>query len=232
MSKSYGNVLDPNDLSELLTTEGLRYFLLRQGTPQDDSNITIPKAIDLINSELVNALGNLLSRCTVDKLNPNQVYPTFYDEVLKSTLKENGQQLVDGLNSLAENVTNCYDNLYFYRGLEPIFEQIRSTNALLEIHRPWNMKEGSELSTILFISYETIRIANILLQPIVPEYANKSLSRLGIGDKERSLETAIFGGLQLDGRKLGKNCGNVMARIVQIKETTPLKKKKKSSKAA
>uniref|UniRef100_A0A914Z9S6 Methionine--tRNA ligase, mitochondrial n=1 Tax=Panagrolaimus superbus TaxID=310955 RepID=A0A914Z9S6_9BILA len=194
--------------------------------------ITIPKAIDLVNSELVNALGNLLSRCTVHKLNPNQVYPTFYDEILKSSLKEDGQRIVDGLNSLAENVTKCFDELYFYRGLEFIFEQIRNTNALLEIHRPWNMTEGPELSTILFISYETIRISNILLQPLVPEYSNKALSRLGLSDKERSLNTAKFGGgkwLNLDGKKLGENYGNVMTRIA-VKDANPVTKKKKSLK--
>uniref|UniRef100_A0AC34FG83 Methionine--tRNA ligase, mitochondrial n=1 Tax=Panagrolaimus sp. ES5 TaxID=591445 RepID=A0AC34FG83_9BILA len=232
MSKSYGNVLDPYELAEILTTEGLRYFLLRQGTPQDDSNITISKAIDLINSELVNALGNLLSRSTVQKLNPNQIYPTFYDEVLKSKLKEDGQQIVDGLNSLAENVTKCFDELYFYRGLEFIFEQIRNTNALLEIHRPWNMTEGPELSTILFISYETIRIANILLQPLVPEYSNKALTRLGLSENERSLDTAKFDGgecLKLAGRKLGENYGNLMARI-QVKDSDSIIKKKKSLK--
>ena len=38
MSKSYGNVLNPHDLAKTLTTEGLRFFLLRQGTPQDDSS--------------------------------------------------------------------------------------------------------------------------------------------------------------------------------------------------
>ena len=65
------------------------------------SDITIAKAIDVINSELVNALGNLLSRCTVIKLNPDQRYPHFYEEVVKTNLKETGVQLVEGLNALA-----------------------------------------------------------------------------------------------------------------------------------
>ena len=38
MSKSYGNVLNPQDLAATVTSEGLRYFLLRQGTPHDDSS--------------------------------------------------------------------------------------------------------------------------------------------------------------------------------------------------
>lgn len=35
MSKSLGNVVDPIAAAGDLTFEGLRYFLLRQGTPND-----------------------------------------------------------------------------------------------------------------------------------------------------------------------------------------------------
>lgn len=38
MSKSWGNILHPDDISEKLTVEGLRYFFLRQGTPHDDGS--------------------------------------------------------------------------------------------------------------------------------------------------------------------------------------------------
>lgn len=38
MSKSLGNVVHPNDASNILTSEGLRYFFLRQGTPHDDGS--------------------------------------------------------------------------------------------------------------------------------------------------------------------------------------------------
>lgn len=36
MSKSKGNVVDPFSESTIVTTEGLRYFILRQGVPHDD----------------------------------------------------------------------------------------------------------------------------------------------------------------------------------------------------
>ena len=130
----------------------------------------MPKAIDLVNAELLNALGNLLSRCTVTKLNPYQQYPQLSNDELQSTLKDDGKRLIDSLNSLigiilsfinisdfsSDNVSECYETLYFYRGLELIFNQIRETNAFLEVHRPWNMSPSPEVSIIIsspFSSY-------------------------------------------------------------------------------
>uniref|UniRef100_A0A914QR00 Methionyl/Leucyl tRNA synthetase domain-containing protein n=1 Tax=Panagrolaimus davidi TaxID=227884 RepID=A0A914QR00_9BILA len=39
MSQSYGNAMDAEDASEVLTCEGLRYFFLRQGKPHDDGTV-------------------------------------------------------------------------------------------------------------------------------------------------------------------------------------------------
>lgn len=41
MSKSAGNVIDPFEAAELLTIDGLRYFLLKQGVPDKDSSMFI-----------------------------------------------------------------------------------------------------------------------------------------------------------------------------------------------
>ena len=56
----------------------------------------------------------------------------------------------------------------------------------------------------------------MLLQPIVPEFADKALTRLGLTKDERNLDTAKFGGgpsLKLYGRNLGENPGNLIDRI-------------------
>uniref|UniRef100_A0AC34F2L5 Methionine--tRNA ligase, mitochondrial n=1 Tax=Panagrolaimus sp. ES5 TaxID=591445 RepID=A0AC34F2L5_9BILA len=104
-------------------------------------------------------------------------------------------------------LSKCYDDLLFYRGIEHIFDQVRNTNAFFEIHKPWKMKKGADLSTIIFLTYETVRVVSLLLQPVVPEFADKALSRLGLSNEEQTLDTAKFGGgssLQLYGRNLGE----------------------------
>lgn len=52
MSKSLGNVIDPFDVSKQLTTEGLRYFLLKQGVQHDDcSKFFIKQYFNFINDK-------------------------------------------------------------------------------------------------------------------------------------------------------------------------------------
>jgi len=235
MSKSWGNVLDPKDLSEVLTIEGLRYFFLRQGTPHDDGNFTMTKAVNMVNADLVNNLGNLLRRCSVPKLNPKQRYPAFDVEVMEHELKATGEKLVHDLQALPEKVSKCYDDLLFYRGLEHIFDQLRNTNAFFEVHKPWKMSKGPDLSTVLFLTYETVRVSSLLLQPIVPEFADRALTRLGLSKTERHLGTATFGGgpsLKLYGRNLGENPGNIMERIYQESDAKPAQKEESGRKRA
>ena len=63
MSKSKGNIVDPNELSEKLCTfEGLRYFLLKEGVPHSDGNFSEEQLINYLNNDLANTIGNLLNR--------------------------------------------------------------------------------------------------------------------------------------------------------------------------
>lgn len=67
-------------------------------------------------------------------------------------------------------------------------------------------------------------MSSLLLQPIVPDFADRALSRLGLSKEERHLGTATFGGgpsLKLYGRNLGDNPGNIMDRIHREEEPSP-----------
>uniref|UniRef100_A0A915EQ79 Methionine--tRNA ligase, mitochondrial n=1 Tax=Ditylenchus dipsaci TaxID=166011 RepID=A0A915EQ79_9BILA len=179
-------------------------------------NFTFLRAINAVNSDLVNNLGNLLHRACHSKLNPRQKYPGFDLEVMEHELKGAGEGLVLELKTLRERVGNHYNNLLFFRGLETINETVKKANAFFNLQAPWNLKQGPEVYTVLFIVCETVRIATILLQPVVPDYADKALSRLGMSKDERHLGTAVFGGgptMKIYGRPLGKDIGVLMNRI-------------------
>ncbi len=59
MSKSVGNVVEPFACLEKFTQDGLRYFLLREGVLDSDSNISVEKMAKYPDAELANTLGNL-----------------------------------------------------------------------------------------------------------------------------------------------------------------------------
>src|SRR3989338_6974971 len=62
MSKSLGNVVNPSEIVKEYGTDALRYFLLREISPFEDSPFTMERFKDAYNANLANGLGNLVSR--------------------------------------------------------------------------------------------------------------------------------------------------------------------------
>ncbi|KAL3989880.1 methionine--tRNA ligase [Acanthocheilonema viteae] len=215
MSKSVGNVVDPFIAAKSLSEEGLRYFLLRQGTPQNDTNFTMLKAINVINTDLINNVGNLLQRSMIKKLNPSQTYPTFYPDSFRNGLVELGEPLIKSINCLAEVCEEQFDELMIYKALELLMEVARQANGFFQFYEPWKELDDKKVSSLLYICYEVLRICGILLQPAVPHYADHLLNRLGIKKSERGLNNIKFiTDSKYFGKPLGKYGGPLMNRIV------------------
>lgn len=64
MSKSLGNVVDPQHMLDTYGSDFVRYFLLREGVLHDDGDFNAGLLEDRVNSELADTLGNLASRST------------------------------------------------------------------------------------------------------------------------------------------------------------------------
>jgi methionyl-tRNA synthetase len=62
MSKSLGNVIDPEELLSEYGTDAVRYFLARHISPFEDGDITRETFKAAYNADLANGLGNLASR--------------------------------------------------------------------------------------------------------------------------------------------------------------------------
>ncbi len=62
MSKTIGNVIDPDDLIAEYNGDALRYYFAREVSPFDDGDITVEKFKEAYNANLANGLGNLVSR--------------------------------------------------------------------------------------------------------------------------------------------------------------------------
>lgn len=228
MSKSLGNVVDPHERSQLFTTDGLRYFLLRQGVPDTDCDYRDDKVIKLLNSELADALGGLLNRCTAPALNPTQVYTAFCSDSFPheggGRAVDEDYHMLDSVKRLPAVVEQHYENMHVYKALEAISACVRQTNGFVQRHAPWKLdrSDGGDqrwLGTIIHVSLECLRIYGILLQPVVPEISNKLLSRLGVQLHERSWTDLDFlpryRGMDcpFEGRTLGSDSGVLFSRL-------------------
>ena len=97
MSKSKGNVVDPNGLIDEFGADAIRYFLLREINLGQDGNFSRDALIQRINSDLANDLGNLLHRTlnmTIKFQDGVLLAPEGESEVDKS-LKVDAKETVD-----------------------------------------------------------------------------------------------------------------------------------------
>ncbi|XP_016429381.1 methionine--tRNA ligase, mitochondrial [Sinocyclocheilus rhinocerous] len=239
MSKSLGNVINPLDAIEKFTVDGLRYFLLRQGVPDSDCDYYDDKVIKMCNSELADALGGLLNRCTAPSINPTQVYPRFSNtcfpkEELGGRAVSDDYRMVEAVSALPVLVEQHFENLHVYKALEAISACVRLTNGFVQRHAPWKLDRKDDrqwLDTILHVSLECLRVYGMLLQPVVPGLADKILSRLGVTPEERSWDSVNFlmkyegRDCGLEGRALGPDLGVLFSRLERssVKGKTPKK---------
>ena len=92
--------------------------------------------------------------------------------------------------------------------------QLRHTNAFVQKHEPWRIKDIPEeqpwLDTILHVAMETVRVSAILLQPVVPKMAADLLERLNVSREER-----YWGNLphRTERVPLGSDAGALFSRI-------------------
>ena len=87
----------------------------------------------------------------------------------------------------------------FDAGLSEIMAVLRETNAYFQRHEPWalrkRVREGSataedeeELDMVLYTVLESLRVAGILLQPVIPGSAERLLDHLGVPNEAKEEE--------------------------------------------
>ena len=170
MSKSLGNVIDPFELVEKYGTDAVRYYLLREILPTEDSDITIEKFIQRYNCDLAGGIGNLLARtlALAKKENFKKEHPTpKIKKAIEKTQKEYLQQLED---------------FKFNDALKSIWDFISFCDKYINTEKPWEQKENSAkvISDVLFALE---KISN-LLAPFLPETSVKIRQILAKGESE------------------------------------------------
>ncbi|XP_055930098.1 methionine--tRNA ligase, mitochondrial-like isoform X2 [Argiope bruennichi] len=197
MSKSKGNVIEPTLLINRYGCDGFRYFLLRASVPSNDTNYNEVKIQRMVNAELADTLGNLLSRSCAPALNPDQVFPKFYHSSLDALKDSNVESLINNTSDLPEKVKFHFMQGCFYKGIDDIMACLRDANAFMQFNKPWELvkmkdeKSKETLSTMLHIVLEVLRISGILLQPVIPNLSKRLLTKLQVPENQREWENII-----------------------------------------
>ena len=186
MSKSLGNVVDPNDVIDEFGLDQFRYFLLREVPFGNDGDFSKDSLINRINSDLANNFGNLINRVSSMILkNFGGSIPKYFD------LTDSDKFLQDKIKVLVADYVNQFSSTEFSKGLSSIIEIVSLVNKYIDSEEPWNLaktKQVDRLSTVLRLSLESIRIASFLISPVCPLSASKILGSIGVQDDFISLE--------------------------------------------
>ena len=183
MSKSKGNIVDPEILIDRYGIDALKYFLLREYTFGQDGLYTNEIMLNRINYDLANDLGNLLSR-TVSMIEKycGGVVPA------ATTEDDFDRDLIATALGCAAKVEAHMDEFRFNNALEEIRIVISRANKYIDEKMPWVLAKDeskkAELDTVMSNLAEVLRMISVLIIPYMHTTSDRMRDQLGISDQE------------------------------------------------
>ena len=188
MSKSKGNVIYVDDLIDFFGVDAVRYYMIHEMPYDNDGNATWELIAERTNSDLANTLGNLVNR-TISMSNK------YFDGVVE----DRGVQLTPEDSVLDEDlkktVTGTYakvaekmESLRIADALTEIFGIFKRCNKYIDETEPWVLAKdeakSGRLATVMYNLVEGIAIGASMLEPYMPETAEKIAAQLNTSLRE------------------------------------------------
>jgi methionyl-tRNA synthetase len=189
MSKSIGNVIDPNQLVDQYGSDAARYLILSQFPFGNDGDIKADDFKTKFNADLANGIGNLVSRVLgmVEKYFENKVPDASFgvDVDMKQWWKRYDEQ---------------FSRWQVFENLQEILKLVALTDGYIAANKPWELEktDREKLAVVLYSALELIRHLSLAILPYLPETSAKIWEKLHLTDVlEKPLaKLRVVGGLK------------------------------------
>lgn len=192
ISKSTGNIVEPNKVIGEWGVDAFRYYVVRELSIGPDGNWTDESFVSRYDSELANGLGNLLNRSlSMLKKYRNGLLP-------QPTTQANGDSALVSTNDVPAIEADLRAER-LQSALIKIQEIITRANQYIQKTEPFRMakvpEKAAELDVVLYNLVETCRILAVLLWPFIPATSEKIYAQLGLKGAPEKFSEAAWGQL-------------------------------------
>ncbi|MGB5212981.1 MAG: methionine--tRNA ligase [Anderseniella sp.] len=211
MSKSVGNVVDPQSMIDQYGVDQVRYFFMREVPFGQDGNYSHEAIVNRVNADLANDLGNLAQRSlSMIAKNCEAKVP------LPGELTAEDNEILSAADALLPQCREHHEVQALHKSLDAIWKVVADANRYFAGQEPWALKktDPERMATVLYVTAEVIRQVAILAQPYMPAAAARLLDLLVVPEDARSFAHLGEAGRLQSGGELPKPEG-VFPRYVE-----------------
>ena len=174
MSKSLGNVVDPVEAAARCGVDPLRLYLTKEVPYGGDGDFTYERLEEKYNADLANNLGNLVSRIAAmtSRFRGGQLPPA-----------RGSERLAGIANEVLRDYRTAMEKLALHEGVAAAFRLVDAANLFIADTQPWALAKDpaqeERLTQVLSEAAEAVRVAAILLSPVMPSSTTEILRRVG-----------------------------------------------------
>jgi methionyl-tRNA synthetase len=171
MSKSLGNVIDPEELLQEYGVDAMRYFLARHISPFEDGDITREHFKDAYNADLANGLGNLAARIM-------QLAATHLSAPVELDAPDYPKEYAAAMENFEVN-----------RALDFVWERIKLLDQQITDTQPFKVvktdpERGKELIAALVRGLAAV---DLLIEPVLPKTSKNIIEAIIANKKPENL---------------------------------------------
>ncbi len=173
MSKSNpGTIIDPAEAARRHGTDPLRLFLSKEIVFGSDGDFSWDRFEEKYNVDLANNLGNLVNRVT-------SMAERYRHGRLSATAA--APKIADAIRAGVDAYTTAMESLALDEACRHAFRLVDAANEFIASSEPWALAKAgrdTDVDGVLWNAAEALRVAAVLLSPVMPTSAETILARL------------------------------------------------------